>query len=355
MDCRRPSRFRPEFTALEGRHLLSRGVPVVGPLSPVTPLQVWTDLGVSVATDPAANRGTIRAESAPVVYKVKTLTHLNQFQDSVWAVANGGHNLVRFTLGSGTVSKVGDTFKENDSASWGVYWMIVAKSPLAKGAASGEITVSRVDKWYNNRPAIKGLDYTQPIQMNVALFNRVKLGDLIRRVPNVDPSKPPYWKPDSDLTETEKLLVREFIDLPNLREGPITEVGPSSDQYNCYAYAANRSNPGSIGWVAGKEGPPADAQKWVGFHTRDELLNIVYKPQGWRVVSYDPNKEHPVPPTGLVVIYLDSYDNPTHAAFVDSSGVYAKMGQLGTFRFGSLDQMAGGSYGYPGVWLERTR
>jgi hypothetical protein len=346
----RYSRFQPGLVALEARCLMAHNA-----LEMMRPTVAAPHVAAEIGTSRLAAPKTIHAEAAPAgptVYKTEVITHLNQFQDSLGAMRIGGNYSVRITVGRGTVKKVGDTFQQTFPAVGGDTWMVVVKTPLKPGDTAGQLKFSRVVAWYNNTPSIKGLNYEVSVTMNLTLFNKVKLGDLIRWVPSANPSQPNYFKLDANLTETEKLLVSEVTDLPNLRTGSITNIGPSSDQFNCYAYAADSTNPTSIGWVAGNQGAPSDATKVVPINNMGDLLDV-YKREGWTVVSRGPT-EPPVPKSGLVAIYLDSSGSATHAALVTPGGVFAKMGRLGTFKFDSLGQMAGGVFGNPGIWLERT-
>jgi len=139
--------------------------------------------------------------------------------------------------------------------------------------------------------------------------------------------------------------------LPHLREGAIKPLAPSSDLFNCYAYAANSEDPESIGWVAGKEGFPPGAKKHVVLNKPEDLISF-YRVQGWVVVA-DGEEMPPIPESGLIAVYRNSQGHPTHAALVTPSGIYAKMGRLGTFQFASLKQMSGGAFGTPYLWLGR--
>jgi hypothetical protein len=155
------------------------------------------------------------------------------------------------------------------------------------------------------------------------------------------------WDP-----EVKKLLDQEGKNLTNLTHGRITTVGPSTPLYNCYAYAADSKNPESIGWVAGKEGAPPGAQTIVHVNTLADLLAF-FKQHGWNLVGT--GLTPPALPQGTEMVAIYSLNgSATHAALVTPGGVYAKMGQLGTFRFDSVDQMEGGTFGYPSWWLAKS-
>jgi hypothetical protein len=56
------------------------------------------------------------------------------------------------------------------------------------------------------------------------------------------------------------------------------------------------------------------------------------------------------------VFYLTSNGFTNHVAVWTSRGVYAKMGQLGLFRFDNLKQMEGpGYFGQPSIMLKLQR
>jgi hypothetical protein len=75
----------------------------------------------------------------------------------------------------------------------------------------------------------------------------------------------------------------------------------------------------------------------------------LYASYGWYPVS---TTQPHVPSTGLVAIY-ENGNVPEHAALVTISGVFAKMGHLGTYQFSNVNQMAGGGFGQPALWLAK--
>ncbi len=285
----------------------------------------------------------------PVKFKVLSVSGINRFQDNVSAIAVGGHYSVSFTVGVGTVKKIGDIIQQTTPAVGGDCWMIVAKANPQPGATAGQITVSRVDTWWNNKPDIKGLNYTLPAKMNLTLFKRVKLGDLIRWVPGATKGAKSYWKLNNELTPVEELHVSNLSSLPNLLNGSVTEIGSDSDQYNCYGYSMDPNDPTSVGWVADNATAPSDATKIQA--VTDKGLVALYQKYGWHVIATGSTM-----PTGvsgsMVALYLNN-GQFTHAALVTNGGVFAKMGRLGLFRFSSVTQMTGGSYGQIGVWLAK--
>ncbi len=137
----------------------------------------------------------------------------------------------------------------------------------------------------------------------------------------------------------QDLLDNNANQLGNLQNGTLTPIGPPTADFNCFAYAANQSNPTApgLGWV----NPP----------TFNQLMSI-YNSFGWYL--YSTTEPSQVPSTGLVVIYENAQTSPTHAALVTTSGVFAKMGHLGTYKFSDINQMAGGGFGQPALWLAKT-
>ena len=146
--------------------------------------------------------------------------------------------------------------------------------------------------------------------------------------------------------------------LPNLQKGKLAAIGPPTPLYNCYAYAANQSNPQAIGWVWSGN-PPPTPQPPDGAVIKTPVDNNPKYPKGllslfasygWYPVVPKGSAQPHVPSTGLVVIYEDAAGSQ-HGALVTPSGVFAKMGKLGTYEFSRVDQMAGGGFGQPVWWL----
>jgi hypothetical protein len=157
----------------------------------------------------------------------------------------------------------------------------------------------------------------------------------------------PVYSAEQDLYDNNKNNLQA-----SLLTGSFTAIAPPTPLFNCYAYAANQTNPQTIGWVWSGDGdkgkPPAGANTVVLTPGYQDLIKF-YKQYGWLPVAFGTTTPH-VPATGLVVIYENS-NKPTHAALVTTSGVYAKMGELGTYKFTDVKQMAGGDFGQPAVWL----
>jgi len=137
----------------------------------------------------------------------------------------------------------------------------------------------------------------------------------------------------------QDLLDHNNSHLQNLNTGELVPIGPPTSSFDCFAYAANPSNPlaPGLGWVTG-----------LPF---SGMMNL-YGKYGWYPVANGSTPPY-VPRSGLVVIY-EVGRTPTHAALVTTRGVFAKMGHLGTYKFSNVNQMAGGTFGQPAVWLAKT-
>jgi hypothetical protein len=172
---------------------------------------------------------------------------------------------------------------------------------------------------------------------------------------------PEGWqnKPDETINKDVEILVeKEGQDLPNRLKGEIEAVGPATHEFNCFGFAVDPYDPYSVGWVPGREGIPTNPapQRVPRIRGDVDLLNL-FTSHRWKVTPFDQN-----PPTDqeervVLYAYKDSEGawQYTHAAVWRSDGIFAKMGQLGTFRFESLEQMAGGTFGNPHAMLKRTR
>lgn len=129
--------------------------------------------------------------------------------------------------------------------------------------------------------------------------------------------------------------------LPSLASGTVETWGRSSTSYNCYAYAADRRHPGP--WVGPRfNGRPHPGD--VAIRSPQELFDFFTR-QGWTAVPY--TAAPPPPGEERVVLYARSGGYYEHAALVTAQGVFAKMGELGVFRFSSVDQMVGPAFGVP--------
>jgi len=145
--------------------------------------------------------------------------------------------------------------------------------------------------------------------------------------------------------------------LPRLLAVQVEAVGPADPSFNCYGYAADADDP--PGWVGG-DGPreiPAGAAGFVIKVSDYGGMVGFYDHHGWTplrgVTGPAAVSRYPAPRPGeeRVVLYVKD-GKFKHAALWTSHGVYAKMGDLGTFRFDSLNQMAGGFFGEPWVVLQ---
>jgi len=128
--------------------------------------------------------------------------------------------------------------------------------------------------------------------------------------------------------------------LPDLQSGGLTAWGRSTPAYNCYAFAADRSAPGP--WVGPRTtgARPGD----VALRGSRDLIEFFTK-QGWKEI---PLTSAPPPPgTEYVVLYARPGGYYEHAAVVTPTGVFAKMGELGSFRFDDVGQMSGPAFGEP--------
>jgi hypothetical protein len=141
----------------------------------------------------------------------------------------------------------------------------------------------------------------------------------------------------------------------------IVAIGPPTPLYNCYAYAAANQNiplANQLGWVW--SGNPSDGLPPDGAVIKTSAkdnpkypngLQSVFENNGWYPVARGSAQPH-VPLTGLVVIYGNAAGYQ-HAALVTPSGVFAKMGELGTYEFSRVSQLTGGTFGQPAVWLAK--
>jgi len=128
--------------------------------------------------------------------------------------------------------------------------------------------------------------------------------------------------------------------LPALQSGGLTAWGRSSPAYNCYAFAADRHAPGP--WVGPRLGGARGGD--VPIRGSRDLIEF-FTARGWTEI---PVTSSPPPPgTEYVVLYARPGGYYEHAAVVTPTGVFAKMGELGTFRFDDVDQMSGPAFGEP--------
>lgn len=132
--------------------------------------------------------------------------------------------------------------------------------------------------------------------------------------------------------------------LPNFFKGSVTTWGRSNVSYNCYAYAINPDQPGP--WIGPRA--PGDPARPGDIHiqTPQDFLQQ-FTSHGFTEIKVT---QAPLAPgeERAVIYYNSTPPYPigyTHAALWTSTGVYAKIGELGVFRFDNINQMTGGSYG----------
>jgi hypothetical protein len=223
----------------------------------------------------------------------------------------------------------------------GAYLLVPKSLPTGWTAtlSSGTITVSGIPTW--NTSAAIGPIYNLALELEV--FDEAK--NFVDQTYTL-----PVYGAVQDLLDHES--PPNGNQLPNL--GTPTPIGPPTTAYNCYAYAATQTNPQAPGWVwggnAGEKLPPGGlSAPNTPVYTPQGLLNFFAK-YGWYQIATG-TAQPPVPPSGLVVIYATAPNQFQHAALVTPNGVFAKMGQLATFEFSDVNQMAGGQFGQPAVWL----
>ncbi|MGB7951198.1 MAG: hypothetical protein WCH75_26250 [Candidatus Binatia bacterium] len=189
-----------------------------------------------------------------------------------------------------------------------------------------------------------------PSRVNVVQAMSLFCGKAIWPAPynQLSASPPETCRPylEEDWREFEKclLLAVELKPnrLPSLTSGQLEAWGRSNPGYNCYAYAAAPYDPGRV-WVGPRQGPsrPAD----IPIPSPQALITFLTS-KGWQEMT-TPTRVPPSRGEERVVFFANSAGGYEHAAFWDERGILAKMGELGVFRFSSLDQMVGPAYGRP--------
>jgi hypothetical protein len=154
----------------------------------------------------------------------------------------------------------------------------------------------------------------------------------------------PYLEEDWRAFEKCLLLAVELKPnrLPNLNNGQLEAWGRSNPGYNCYAYAAGPHDPGRA-WVGPREGQARPTDIPI---PSPQALMAFLREKGWQEMTTITR----VPPSRgeeRVVLYKNNAGGYEHAAFWNEQGIFAKMGELGVFRFSSLDQMVGPAFGRP--------
>lgn len=126
--------------------------------------------------------------------------------------------------------------------------------------------------------------------------------------------------------------------LPNLFNGNVVAWGGSDPSYNCYAYAIPTT---PLEWIGNRVNGPGD----VSLRGDRDLFSL-FTNQGWTDI---PVTLSPLAPgEDRAVLYATRGPQGfmyQHAAVWTNKGVYAKMGELGVFRFDSINQMTGGDFG----------
>jgi hypothetical protein len=164
-------------------------------------------------------------QSAPQ-FRVKIVTHLNTFVDDVKAEGvNATHYSASLTVPAGQF-KPGDVITETPAPSAATYYMVIQKTILP-GSQFGDVKLSRIVKWYNGKPVIRGLSYPYSLTAPKWWYDTIKVKDIVREVyyrPDVPPSwRWGKWNPDPAV---EDLLLKTGAGLPNLTNGSITPIGP---------------------------------------------------------------------------------------------------------------------------------
>jgi hypothetical protein len=158
---------------------------------------------------------------------------------------------------------------------------------------------------------------------------------------------PPQCLPElqNDWRQFELCLLMEIehkaTRLPDLDSGLIETWGRSNVSYNCYAFAVDRRNP--TYWVGPRfNGIPRALD--ISIRNPQELFDF-FTNRGWTPMPY--TNAPPPPDEERVVLYARPGGYYEHGAVVTTNGVFAKMGELGVFRFSSVDQMIGPAFGSP--------
>jgi hypothetical protein len=149
----------------------------------------------------------------------------------------------------------------------------------------------------------------------------------------------------SDWRKFEKcLLVKMHYphDFPKLMSGKFDAWGRSNPGYNCYAFAAAPYDPLKT-WVGGGSSQMS-YDEFIEFFTNKGWKRAPLAKTQW---IFNNNAKPQVGEERVVIFKDPVTQSPLHAAFWDSRGILAKMGEFGVFRFENLDQMVGPLYGRP--------
>jgi hypothetical protein len=296
------------------------------------------------------------ADQVAPSYRVIQLTPLNAFVDDAKVVRlNGPWKPQSLTVPGGKF-KVGDIIQETPAPSKATYYMVIHKAKIQPGSQFGSLQLSRIVKWYNGHPLIRGLSYPYSLTAPKWWHDTVQVKDIVREVyrrADVPPSwRWGKWNPNPAV---EDLLLTTGAGLTNLTNGRITPLGPPTGDFNCYAFAAAGGNlqaARNLGWCGFLPNPSYVTKPGTGFRPGTTDFFDFFRKHGWV-----DNGGRPNPPTGnqqYVILYAKPNGQMTHAAFWDKNGVSAKMGPSGTFRFDFPQQMIGNLYGSPVMYLRRT-
>jgi hypothetical protein len=308
---------------------------------------------------PSAPTSPLTAPLGNTQYRVSQLNHENLFLDTIWTVrTDNGRPGPTMTVAANAYH-VGDIVKQTDAPTNATYYMVIVKggNPLPP---YGLLQLSRIVAWDNGKPRIKGLNYLVSLTAPRWWYDQVKVGDVVREVNPYKGGQSWRWGEMNPDPTVEQFLVNNQDGMPNVLEGNITTLGPQDPNFNCIAYAATYGtnlnpgpNPGAglddFGWITdpGMQNVPKVAYIYQSY---SDLLNYLGSNYGWKV---DPFAPWIMSSDTYLVLFTNASGGITHAAIWTPDGVYAKMGKDGTFRFDSLDQMAGPLYGEPTVWLKQ--
>ena len=144
----------------------------------------------------------------------------------------------------------------------------------------------------------------------------------------------------------DEVVVRR--DWPNLNPGGVSISSPDDDSYNCAAWAANDT---ARWW----EPSPYRSHYWPPSVARQATLasyEAAYGTLGYERCA-DPALE-----SGYekIAVYTDESGSPVHVARQLVTGRWtSKLGQLKDIEHQSLDDLAGGLYGQPRLFMRKPQ
>lgn len=135
------------------------------------------------------------------------------------------------------------------------------------------------------------------------------------------------------------------IKWPNLSRTHYTVTSPKSQEYNCFAWAAEDTER----WW---QPIPGDQFYWPDGVPQEETLEAYI--QAYRTLGYEPCENDQLEPGyQKIAIYVDSSGTPTHAARQLANGKWtSKLGWLEDIEH-ELDGLTGNRYGVVGQILKR--